>query len=127
MISRDEVFGLIKSQYVKICQKNLKIYGIKGSKTLIDFVTTDSEAKKGSNRLPLNLARLYEEDILKEDKGAIEEQMAGLNLGGVLGDDFAKAVKTKHQMEDNRRKSMLLLPPGDDDFNKNRTRSVSIF
>lgn len=31
-------------------------------------MTTESDAKKGHNRLPLNLARLIEEDILSDDE-----------------------------------------------------------
>jgi hypothetical protein len=37
-------------------------------KSLIDFVTTEKDLQKGNNRLPLNLARLYEEDLMSEDE-----------------------------------------------------------
>ena len=47
---------------------NLKIFGISKSKTLQDFVTTEKDVQKGHNRLPLNLARIYEEDIMSDEE-----------------------------------------------------------
>ena len=46
----------------------MKIFGIGKSKTLSDFVTTEKDVQKGNNRLPLNLARLYEEDIMTDEE-----------------------------------------------------------
>lgn len=38
-------------------------------------MTTEKDVQKGNNRLPLNLARLYEEDLMSDD----EVQNAKLN------------------------------------------------
>lgn len=38
------------------------------SNNLQVFVTTEKDAQKGHNRLPLNLARLIEEDILSDQE-----------------------------------------------------------
>ena len=54
--------------YITIKKDNLKIFGISKSKTLQDFVTTEKDVQKGLNRLPLNLARLIEEDILSDEE-----------------------------------------------------------
>jgi len=34
---------------------------------LSDFVTTEGDVKKGKTRIPLKLARVYDEDILNDD------------------------------------------------------------
>jgi spermidine/putrescine-binding protein len=64
---KDDVFSVLKKQFVSICKENLKIFGISKVKTLIDFVTTEQDVKRGNNRLPLRLARLHEENILPEE------------------------------------------------------------
>lgn len=51
-------------------KKNLKIFGISKVKTLSDFVTTEKDVQKGNNRVPLNLARMHEEDLMPESKSA---------------------------------------------------------
>ena len=43
--------------------QTLKIFGIGRSKTLVDYVTTEKDVQRGNNRMPLNVARLYEEEI----------------------------------------------------------------
>lgn len=48
------------------CKTNLPIYGIK-NKELKDFATTEKDLDKGISRIPLVLARIYEEDLLKDD------------------------------------------------------------
>lgn len=45
---------------------NLPIYGIK-NKELREFATTEKDLEKGISRIPLQLARIYEEDIIEED------------------------------------------------------------
>ena len=47
---------------------NLSVFGISKSKNLSDFVTTEADVKKGKNRLPLKLARIYEEDLMSDDE-----------------------------------------------------------
>ena len=45
---------------------NLPVYGIAKAKNLSDFATTEKEASRGISRVPLKLARLYNEDIMIE-------------------------------------------------------------
>jgi hypothetical protein len=35
---------------------------------LSDFVTTEKDVQKGNTRIPLQLARLYEEDIMSDEE-----------------------------------------------------------
>lgn len=51
---------------MSLTQTNLKIFGISKVKTLSDFVTSDKDVQKGNSRVPLNLARLHIEDLVKE-------------------------------------------------------------
>ena len=45
---------------------NLPIYGIR-NKDLKEYQTTEKDAGKGISRIPLKIARLYEEDLLDLD------------------------------------------------------------
>ena len=49
-------------------RNNLKIFGISKTRNLSDFVTTEQDVRKGTSRVPLNLARIYEEDILSDEE-----------------------------------------------------------
>ena len=49
--------------YIGVCKENLPIYGIAKAKQLSDFTTSESDVKRGVSRVPLVLARLYDEDI----------------------------------------------------------------
>ena len=55
--------------YLSQVQENLPIFGIAKNKSLADFCTTERDVARGISRMPLVLARLYEEDI-KFDKTA---------------------------------------------------------
>lgn len=46
-------------------KQNLPIYGIK-SKDLREVTTTEKDLEKGISRIPLQLARIYEEDVMEE-------------------------------------------------------------
>lgn len=52
--------------YLSLEKKNLPIYGLPKVKTLEDFTTTEKDLSRGISRMPLALARLTEEDILKD-------------------------------------------------------------
>ena len=65
---RDDLFNVIKLNYIAIKSNNISVFGISKSKTLSDFVTTESDVKKGTNRLPLKLARIYDEDLMSEEE-----------------------------------------------------------
>ena len=68
LFSRDELFDLIKRNFINLTKNNVPIYGISKSKNLSDFVTNESDVKKGKTRIPLKLARIYDEDLLSEDQ-----------------------------------------------------------
>ena len=51
--------------FVAKTKKNLPIYGIK-FKELRDFTTGEGDVVKGVSRIPLHLARIYEEDVMEE-------------------------------------------------------------
>ena len=67
---REDFINSLKVAYITLKKDNLKIFGISKSKTLQDFVTTEKDVQKGLNRLPLNLARLIEEDIMSDEEVA---------------------------------------------------------
>ena len=60
--------NIIKLNYIQVMHNNLSVFGISKSKNLSDFVTTEADVKKGKNRLPLKLARIYEEDLMSDDE-----------------------------------------------------------
>lgn len=49
--------------YMSLTKQNLPIFGIAKAKQLVDFTTTEKDVSRGISRMPLILARLYEEDI----------------------------------------------------------------
>ena len=49
--------------YLSIAQENLPIFGISKMRALADFATTEKDVARGISRMPLVLARIYEEDI----------------------------------------------------------------
>lgn len=44
-------------------KENLPVYGIVKAKSLSDFATTEKDVARGISRIPILLARLYEEDV----------------------------------------------------------------
>lgn len=62
-VSRETIFQVMKMAYLSQVQDNLPIYGIAKSRSLIDFCTKESDVNRGISRVPLVLARIYEEDI----------------------------------------------------------------
>ena len=57
----------VKLAYMTLTKKNLKIFGISKARSLQDFVTTESDVKKGNTRMPFSMARLKDHDLIKED------------------------------------------------------------
>lgn len=53
----------LKMAYLSILKENLPIYGIAKAKQLTDFCTSEKDVSRGISRVPLILARIYEEDI----------------------------------------------------------------
>lgn len=62
---REKLFNVIKVGFVTKKKQNLPIYGIKG-KDLREVTTTEKDLEKGISRIPLQLARIYEEDVMEE-------------------------------------------------------------
>jgi hypothetical protein len=62
---REKIFNVIKVGFVTKKKQNLPIYGIKG-KDLREVTTTEKDLEKGISRIPLQLARIYEEDVMEE-------------------------------------------------------------
>lgn len=59
------MINVLKMAYTSTCKQNLPIYGIK-NKNLREFTTTEKDRDKGLSRIPLRLARIYEEDIIED-------------------------------------------------------------
>ena len=53
---------------MSLMKDNLPIFGIAKANKLIDYATTESDVARGISRMPLVLARIYEEDIKFETK-----------------------------------------------------------
>ena len=49
--------------YISHMNENLPIYGIAKAKNLSDFCTTEKDLSRGISRIPILLARLYDEDV----------------------------------------------------------------
>jgi hypothetical protein len=60
---RDKILRSIKIAYHFKKKKNLPIYGIK-TKELREFTTTEKDLKRGISRIPLELSRLPDEDLV---------------------------------------------------------------
>lgn len=61
----------------------MKIFGIDKTKSLVDFVSTEKDVQKGSNRMPLPLSRIYDGDIMSNDeveKAKMEMKMLGMSI-----------------------------------------------
>lgn len=65
---RDEIFSTIKKSYAEICDKNLRVYGVKDS-DLKDYHTVKADVKKGICRVPPEACRIKGEDVLTDGAG----------------------------------------------------------
>jgi len=111
--------NVLKLSYIALVKNNLCIFGIRKAKNLSDFVTTEKDVQKGNNRLPLNLARIYDEDLMSEDevKQATQHmsEMKIDNPGNTVDngiftqDDILENIKHKQQAM-KRRSSKHNLP-----------------
>lgn len=57
------IFEVLKVAYMSIVKDNLPIFGIAKAKQLGDYATSEKDVARGITRMPLVLARIYEEDI----------------------------------------------------------------
>ena len=60
--------------YMSKVKDNLPIFGIAKAKQLADFATSEKDLARGITRMPLVLARIYEEDI-KFDTGTHKQRV----------------------------------------------------
>lgn len=59
--TRDQIIDIIRKLYSQLTSKTLALYGVK-PKTLSEFTTSKKDLKKGISRIPLELARIKEEN-----------------------------------------------------------------
>ena len=83
--------NILKAAYLSLEKKNLKIFGISKVANLTDFVTTEKDVQKGNTKMPLNLARIYEEDLVPEN--TVQNKMADLKVEE--GDDLLANLQHK--------------------------------
>ena len=63
---RKNIIDTIKMFYAAKTRDNLPIYGVRQQK-LSEYTTQQGDVKKGISRIPLPLARLANEDLVKLD------------------------------------------------------------
>lgn len=66
---REKIIRTIKIAYHQKKKENLPIYGIK-TKELKEFSTSEKDFERGISRMPLELSRLPEEDIVENTNTA---------------------------------------------------------
>ena len=104
----------MKVAYINLLQKNLKIFGIGKSKNLADYVTTEKDVQRGNNRMPMNLARQTNEDLMKDHTSAPND---GMDVDSIFQQgDIGQNVNDYNQAH-NRRQSNGVRP-GDGDTSK---------
>ncbi len=67
---RDKLVNSIKIAFISKKKRNLPIYGVK-CKDLREFTTTEKDLERGISRIPLQLSRLNEEDLLDDQAEAL--------------------------------------------------------
>ena len=87
--------------YLNLKRKNLKVFGIGRSKNLSDYVTTEKDVQRGNNRMPLNVARLYEEDIMSEE--SLDPERSIFNQSQ---DDMVQNIEQRTQAMSRRKSSV---------------------
>lgn len=71
---RDQLIMTLKMAHLSINKDNLPIYGIPKMKNLEGFCTTEKDMKRGISRIPMVLARLYDEDFMTNKKKTADDQ-----------------------------------------------------
>jgi hypothetical protein len=102
---REKIFNAIKMAYTSKVKSNLPIFGIK-NKELREFSTTEKDLEKGISRIPLQLARIHEEDILEDGKD--EDESPDAKTHGTLTeqmdiqDNYLKDMARRSRAYSNR-------------------------
>jgi hypothetical protein len=82
--------------YLSQVHENLPIFGIAKQKNLQEFTTRDSDVARGLSRMPLILARLYEEDLKFTDGKKLKMSPSSLEK-----DQMSEADKMFEYLKDN--------------------------
>eukprot|EP00347_Sterkiella_histriomuscorum_P024519 403330825 len=98
---REKIFQVVKMAYTSKSKTNLPIYGIK-NKDLREFATTEKDIDKGISRQPLQLARIYEEDVVEEDDLIVDGGQGGLNEPLEIMDNYTKNLERRSRAYSNR-------------------------
>ena len=80
--------------YTSKSKINLPVYGIK-NKDLREFQTTTKDVEKGISRIPMQIARLYEEDILEDDDNY--EPCALMTEPPEILDNYTKMIEERKE------------------------------
>ena len=99
---RDKIFDVLKLGYASKTKQNLPIYGIR-NKDLREFTTNDKDVTKGISRIPLQLARIYEEDIIEESSSS--EQSVLLMEPLEILDNYTKILEHRSNAYNGRTNS----------------------
>lgn len=75
------MIDVVKMVFNSLKSENLPIYGVKSS-GLQEFTTSQKDMKKGISRIPLEMARLKEEDIYSSNSGSTSSSL------GISDSDF---------------------------------------
>ena len=86
----------MKLGYASKTKTNLPIYGIR-NKELREYTTNEKDCEKGISRIPLQLARIYEEDIIEETAAKTSEQSVMLMEPLEILDNYTKVLEHRSQ------------------------------
>ena len=98
---REKIIHALKVLYAKKIKRNVPLFGIK-DKELRDFTTTEKDVEKGISRIPLPLARIYDEEILEE------EEDSSMSTKSTANDLTVEALDNFKNVMDHRNKSYVV-------------------
>jgi len=85
-------------------------------------VTTEKDVQKGNTRMPLELSRIYEEDLIKG--GEVESKMKSMKIDGD-DDDLLANIENRQNMI--RKTLSKAAAGGGDDGDRESGRGVSVY
>lgn len=115
---RETIFQVIKMAYLTVCQENLPIFGILKQRALADYTTTERDIARGISRMPLVMARLYEEDIKFESKSKQRQGQGQFRL--------SPSAMQRNTLADDNERLMAELDAMSRERNEMHRRSVDI-
>jgi len=70
--------------YLSLVKENLPIYGIPKTKQLADFCTSQKDVSRGISRIPMEMARQYDEDTQFDKSSNLSSyRMSPSNKSGI--------------------------------------------